>query len=539
VNQRLQSLQQLGEDFERLSADVAALDNQARHGRLSRLSPPFAPGIRRKFVLACVPLALAAVVIGLVTGRNRNNEATTMPRLSRAEASLVSEYVIFSKPQNPTARAAAGSGPASALNQEIFDYPVLARSQSPAARGGAGKGPAQFLTGTSGLNLTSSSGSLHFHVRTVGWARYENVPSLTREVTQNDVHVWFFVVYHPVTQNLPRAIVTGNDPRGAARYTTRRYLTLLRQHVNSSAGYQLWVRVGDNGTPQPIAPKKVLAARATPAAFLGTPQDQRSANLSGYLTTETATISGPRGTIVAIVPREVTRLSWTWPRDFMSSTLSFLPRLTESATVTDNVAVLDAPKRYTSGPEFGPETVTYFKANGKVLARYTNTAWDTLQSEHTFETRNTPAPETARSRAAERDPSTPNRALILPGVTKLQPIKISGKHKTFYEFDPSPLIVFNPLLNNRNYYAHVSAGPRPSCVVNPSSTLVNRTETRRESFLSGHGRDGNLRGSSDSLPISATITCPGTYRISISVLKPNGHPYKPFATVTLKVRKRN
>lgn len=534
MNQRFRSLQQLGENFQELR-DRALREGEASHRvRIPRVAGSRRTGGLKVLLSAPVVIAAAVVLIILLTGHGGSGPAPAQ-RLTGEEASLAADYVVLTLPQTEVARASADSGPAPALNRAIFTYPVLAHPQSPAARAGARTGPARFLSGISGLNLTGSEGSLHFHVRTVGWAPYRNIPSLTREVTVNGVRVWFFVVYHPITRALPTMIVTGNDPKGAARYTTKSYRKLLRRHVNSTAGYQLWVQMGDKGTPQPIAPARVLAARANSAALLGRLDTAKSADLKGYLTTENAMLSGPHGTIVAVVPREVARLSWIWPRDFESSTLSFLPRLTESATVTDNVAVLHAPARYTSGAQFSPETVVYYRADGSVLARYTNPGDDTLQSEHTFEAQTTPGPQTTLSRRAQRDPSTPNRVLVLPDVTKLTRFKIPGRHRTFYQLTPTPLLVFNPLLNHRYYYARVTGGPRPACDDNYPSRLVKRAEARRDAFRARYGHDTNVRGSTYS-GLFVTVSCRGTYRIAVSVLNNHALPYKPFATVTLTVR---
>jgi hypothetical protein len=529
MTQRFPSLQQLGEDLKQLSERNPA-------GSRDHWRPGFVDqGLRVRltkglWLVSTAVLAAAIALVVVITTNGGPRQAA--PTLTHAEAALASEYTILTSPQSAAARAGAASGPARALNRAIFDYPVLAGPQSPGA--GGGTGPAKFLTGITGLNLYGSEGSRHFHVRTVGWAPYRNIPTLTREVTVDGVRVWFFVVYHPLTRNLPTAIVTGNWRARARQYTTQSYLKGLRREVNSTVGYQLWVRVGDEGTPQPIAPRRVLAARVNRAAILGHPVPA-NAGLAEYISTETATLDGPHGTIVAIVPRNVARLSWIWPRDFESSTLSFLPRLTESATATDNVAVLKAPRRYTTGGEFSPETVIYYRANGSVLARYTDPQNNTLQSEHTFETRSSPAPETVLSRRAERDPSTPNRVLVLPSVTKLKAFKIPGRHKTFYELNPSPIIVFNALLNHRDYYAHVTGNSRPGCIINSPSRLVEKTENRLAAFFNRPGSHENVRGAPYTHLI-VDINCKGTYRISVSVLNANGMPYKPFATAKLTVR---
>jgi hypothetical protein len=356
-------------------------------------------------------------------------------------------------------------------------------------------------------------------VRIVGLGSYENVPSLTRMTTVDGVQVWFFVVYASANHTIPRAIVTGNDPRAAARYTTRRYLSQMARIMRPNAGYELWVRIGQGGSPQPIT------------------RDQDVAHPDALTVNTNASLPGPHGTIVGVVPDGVARLAWIWPREFDSRALSYQPALSMSASVTDNLAIATAPARFASGEQIAPQTVIYYNAAGRVLGRYTNpgnSAHMYLRSSYAPQT---PGPQTPLSLRAERDPATPNRVVVAPSTTTLRTIKVGFPHKTFpfSELDLSPSFFFNTLLNHRKYFVRITGGPHPSCV----------RSGPQPSAASGYGAidkqlliDSNdVRGDTEQENVPAgVIHCPGTYRLSISVADNHNQPYPPFGSATFTVR---
>jgi hypothetical protein len=124
-----------------------------------------------------------------------------------------------------------------------------------------------------------------------------------------------------------------------------------------------------------------------------------------------------------------------------------------------------------------------------------------------------PAPETALSRAAERDPSTPNAVWVTPSLGG--PYTLFSVHSRL-------------LLNDADYRYTVTATACP-----------------QHTFPGGGGRGaGDLRGRvwSDSLTaVRDQPLCPGTYRVSVGVMDlgrygPLKHPARPFGTATFTVR---
>jgi len=124
-----------------------------------------------------------------------------------------------------------------------------------------------------------------------------------------------------------------------------------------------------------------------------------------------------------------------------------------------------------------------------------------------------PGPETAVSRAAERDPSTPNRVWVTPSV--------GGPHTVFK-------VHFQVLLNDADYGYHLSGTSCPAITVS--------------------GGDGggtqDLRGRiwSDAVDALAGQTwCPGTYHLSATIMDLGRYgnlkrPARPFGTATFTVK---
>jgi hypothetical protein len=122
-----------------------------------------------------------------------------------------------------------------------------------------------------------------------------------------------------------------------------------------------------------------------------------------------------------------------------------------------------------------------------------------------------PAPETALTRQAEHDPSTPNRVVVIPAQTR------SATATTF-------LVLFHVLIQGAKYGARVTGGPHPGCVQLPA-----------------YARDGALggvpapRGGTFGGVLPMTSSCSGHYTVSVYVRGPNRHNYPPFGSATLTV----
>jgi len=361
-------------------------------------------------------------------------------------------------------------------------------------------------SGFGGSGGRRGGGSFYYRVRITGLAHYQDIPELTRVVVIDGVSVSLFVEHLIPSHTLPKATVTGNDPRAAARNTTRQRLSMLQRLSNSQPAYTLRARIGGSGQAQLIA--------TSPARSRQLPSEIPGANL----------LSAPGGRMVAVVPDDVSRLSWSWPREFDSTALRFVPRVTVSATVQDNIAIAAAPPRFASAEQILPETIVLYAADGTMISRSTNPS----NSAH-FYLRTTwdgsiPGPETTRSRQAERNPATPNPVVIVPRVTTLRAASLG----------PAPAFFFNVLLNDRNYFVRVTGGPRSRCITSnpndptgPGYGAIDRPAAEQPT----------VRGDTyeDNVPLGA-INCPGTYRLSISVLNDHNRPYSPFGSATFTVR---
>lgn len=121
-----------------------------------------------------------------------------------------------------------------------------------------------------------------------------------------------------------------------------------------------------------------------------------------------------------------------------------------------------------------------------------------------------PGPETAASRAAERDPSTANPVWVTP--------RVGGRHTAF-------TVHFRVLLNAADYTYTITGG-------------------RCRSLWGAQGTPDDSRGhiwSDHIVPTEGRQWCPGTYRLSVAVtdLGPAGtlrQPAKPFGASTFVVR---
>jgi hypothetical protein len=350
----------------------------------------------------------------------------------------------------------------------------------------------------------------------MGLGRLVDLPALTRVVSVDGVRVSLFVEHGVPSHTLPKATVTGNDPKGAASLVTPQALRRLQARSNTGAGYYLIARVGRAGRFRVVAGPgtSLTAARAKRSA----------AQIAGPLGVESASSSGPHGTIVAVVPDGVARVTWGWPREFDSQALSYLPPTMIGAAVQNNVAIAAAPARFTQGEKIGPETVIRYADDGSVLARLTDQSNSASVYQNTTYSSGIPGPETAQSRRAERDPATPNRIVLVPGTVTLRSIR----------FGPGPQFFFKALLNHRLYFMRVTGGPSPSCIKsNPrfSDGTSNGANLRTvaQPTVRGDTFNGGVAG-------SVSISCRGVYRLSVSVLDSNNRTYPPFGSATFSVR---
>jgi hypothetical protein len=476
-------------DFEQQLVDLATRTSAANAHRerssVRRISRAL-PGaiIPASAVAVTVVIALAAVLL-LRPGHHHPAPSAA----GRTEASLIAQYAVLRRPQDAADRTEAGPAP---------------RLGATTSFGG-------------GQGRTPGVETLHYSVHVTGLGRVVDLPALTRVVSVGGVRISLFVEHGVPSHSFPKATVTGNDPKGAASLVTPKALRRLQARSNTGAGYYLIARVGRAGR------FRVIAGPGTQTNPYTAQAKRSAAQIAGPLGVESASSSGPHGTIVAVVPDRVARVAWGWPREFDSQTLSYLPPTMISASVQNNVAVTAAPARFSTGENIGPETVIRYAADGSVLARLTDESNSASVYQNTTYSSGTPAPETAQSRRAELDPATPNRILLVPSTVTLHSIR----------FGPGPQFFFKALLNHRLYFMRVTGGPRPSCVTsNPrfSDGTSNGADLRTvaQPTVRGDTFNGGVAG-------NINISCRGVYRLSVSVLDINNRPYPPFGSATFSV----
>ena len=210
--------------------------------------------------------------------------------------------------------------------------------------------------------------------------------------------------------------------------------------------------------------------------------------------------------LTLVVPDGVAKVTFVFPRQSAGNQYGapvYPAPLRVTVPVIGNVAAVRVNRQCCGGGL----PMIWSAADGRVMKQIGN-----FRGISRVVPRPKPGPETALSRAAEKDPSTPNPVWITPAV---------GGPRT------KLTIHFRALLNGADYSWHV-------------------TGTRCPSFTPGGGEgDPNLlRGqlaSFDLRSIANQPLCPGTYQVSVTVTdlgRFGGHLRnpKPFGTTTFTVR---
>lgn len=209
--------------------------------------------------------------------------------------------------------------------------------------------------------------------------------------------------------------------------------------------------------------------------------------------------AGIRGTrVTVVVPDGVASVKLILPRQPLPGQYGapiYPHSLAVTTPVHGNVAAVQVGRQ--SGIPF---PMIWYGADGHVVKRIGN-----LAGANRVLPTPKPGPETALSRAAERDPSTPNRVWVTP--------RVGGPHTKF-------MVHFRVLLNNVDYSYRLSGTRCPG--ITPAG--------------GGGGGADDLRGRiwSDGIDaIQGQAWCPGTYRLSVAVMgRANA---SPFGTATFKV----
>jgi hypothetical protein len=211
---------------------------------------------------------------------------------------------------------------------------------------------------------------------------------------------------------------------------------------------------------------------------------------------------GIRGTrVTVVVPDGVAEVDFVLPRQPDPEQYGgpvYAHSLIVTGVAHDNVVAVQVDR---SVPE-GPFPMIWYGANGHVIKRIGD-----LSGVNRVVPTPEPGPETALSRAAERNPSTPNRVWVTPSA--------GGPHTNFN-------VHFQVLLNGAGYAYRLSG--------------------RKCSAITLNGGDGggtdDLRGRiwSDLVDVGSGQTwCPGTYRLSVTIM--GRGPARPFGTATFTVKR--
>ncbi|HXO07761.1 MAG TPA: hypothetical protein VN880_06995, partial [Solirubrobacteraceae bacterium] len=234
---------------------------------------------------------------------------------------------------------------------------------------------------------------------------------------------------------------------------------------------------------------------------------RRASGASGAATTEHGVTKGERS--LELVPDGVKKVSWVLPRQPAGSEYGWptYPRVAHlSVTVHGNIVAAESPR-------FGRTAVeTWYAADGHIFRRF-----GSIAAARRVVPVIGPGLETPRSRAAERNPSTPNPVSVTPAT--------GGPNTQF-------TVHFRALLNNAVYRFRAT-----------------RTRCPDYRFSGGYSTQGdpagNLRGDLINAQLTAhgSALCPGTYHVSVRVtgLGPIGPregrriSAKPFGTATFTV----
>jgi hypothetical protein len=212
-----------------------------------------------------------------------------------------------------------------------------------------------------------------------------------------------------------------------------------------------------------------------------------------------------------VVPDGVATVKFVLPRDALPG-VPFQPvyahPLAVTVSVHDNIAAVQVNRQFAKCCT----PMIWYAADGRELKQFGN-----------FHTLNRavpeplPGPETPQSRAAEKNPSTPNAVWVTPAVgTAHSPFRVH----------------FRVLLNEAEYVTRLS-GPR--C---PGQHLLGTTpgQTSQASNLRGH-----IYSSAIAINESEKTWCPGTYHLTVTLISEAfDHPFrpsaKPFGSATFMVR---
>lgn len=211
--------------------------------------------------------------------------------------------------------------------------------------------------------------------------------------------------------------------------------------------------------------------------------------------------------VTLVVPDGVARVKFVLPRQpdpQQYGAPTYPHSLTVTAPARGNVAAIQIDRNV---PE-GPFPMIWYAADGHVVKRIGD-----LAGVNRVAPTPQPGPATPLSRAAERDPSTPNRVWVTPSV--------GGPHTIFK-------VHFRVLLNGAGYSYRLTGTRCPAITLNGGDG----------------GGTNDLRGRiwSDQVDaVDGQSWCPGTYHLSVTIMESSRrrvvtYPSAPFGTATFRVK---
>jgi len=210
-----------------------------------------------------------------------------------------------------------------------------------------------------------------------------------------------------------------------------------------------------------------------------------------------------------VVPDGVARVAFVAPpASIQAGGPTYRHALTVTAPVHGNVAVAELHREFDGGP-----LMIWYAADGRVIKRVGNFA----AAAHAAKPPQ-PGPATALSRAALRDPATPNPVRATPAV--------GGPHTTF-------ALRFTQLISDADYAFRFTSVPHGSgCAIGTSTSNPD-------------GGPDDVRGRTFTFRYAAPAEgwCAGTYTFSIALTDRGragglgGRPIAPFGTASFQVRR--
>jgi hypothetical protein len=227
----------------------------------------------------------------------------------------------------------------------------------------------------------------------------------------------------------------------------------------------------------------------------------------------TAEITRGAATIVLVLPDGVARVRLLFGRQTRPGGHVYRAPLTLDIPVHGNVAAATTTARGV-GDGLEPLRVTWYAVDGHVIKAYTNPHLPA--NPNTVLSRPEPAPPTELSRRAEANPSTPNHVSIQPA---------NGHRDIAHGRDHSDYVFSFTILLRRYRYTWSLTGPNsPTC----HSPTANQRDPAPGPLVRGQ------TFTASEIPPPAGW-CPGTYRLAVAAIAPNGHQYPPFGHATFHV----